>query len=185
MMNETDLVANYDRAVELFSNEQYHQAERILLELLETNDDDFDVINFLGVIQQNSGNYIKAINYFNQVVFLYEGHAKAYYNLGYCYEKIGNAGLAAANFEKVISLDPQFIEAYLNLGQILITEEKFLTRYIIPKQLKRKFRSYLSSLGIDYRSIFPDLEGLAKTIVENGRTIGWGQPDPLDLEKYE
>jgi len=126
MMNETDLVANYDRAVELFSNEQYHQAERILLELLETNDDDFDVINFLGVIQQNSGNYIKAINYFNQVVFLYEGHAKAYYNLGYCYEKIGNAGLAAANFEKVISLDPQFIEAYLNLGQILITEEKFL-----------------------------------------------------------
>lgn len=66
-----------------------------------------------------------------------------------------------------------------------IDDEKFLTRYIIPKQLKRRFRSKLSALGIDYRGIFPDLEGLAKTIVENGKGLSWSQPDPLKLEKID
>jgi len=66
-----------------------------------------------------------------------------------------------------------------------ITDEKFLTRYIIPKELKRRFRNNLTALGVDYKNIFPDLEGLAKTIVENGKGIAWSQPDPLDLEKFE
>ena len=66
-----------------------------------------------------------------------------------------------------------------------IEEEKYLTRYIIPKYLKRRFRRNLSALGIDYVGIFPDLEGLAKTIIENGKSIAWSQPDPLKLEKYE
>lgn len=66
-----------------------------------------------------------------------------------------------------------------------LTEEKFLTRYIIPKELKRSFRRNLSALGVDYKSIFPDLEGLAKTIVENSKKITLNQPRPLDLEKIE
>ena len=66
-----------------------------------------------------------------------------------------------------------------------INDEKFLTRYIIPKGLKTRFRRKLSALGIDYKSIFPDLEGLAKTIVENGKGLAWSQPDPLKLEKIE
>ena len=66
-----------------------------------------------------------------------------------------------------------------------INDEKYLTRFIIPKQLKRVFRRNLSSLGIDYISIFPDLEGLAKTIIENGKEVAWSQPAPLKLEKVE
>ena len=122
---ELQTADNYNKAVELFSDEQYHKAEKLLLELLEENNDDYDVINFLGVIQQNRGNYKSALNYFNQVIFLYDKHAKAYYNLGYCYEKIGNYELAKINFEKAIELDPQLTDAYLNLGQLLISKEEF------------------------------------------------------------
>ena len=66
-----------------------------------------------------------------------------------------------------------------------LVDEKYLTRYIIPKHLKRDFKMKLSALGVDYKTIFPDLRGLAKTIVENGKELAWSQPEPLKLEKNE
>ena len=125
MNPDINLTDGYNKAIELFSGKQFLQAEEILLELLGENNDDYDVINFLGVIQQNLGNYKNALNYFNQVIFLYDKHAKAYYNLGYCYEKLGNTELAKTNFAKAIELDPKLTDAYLNLGRLLISKEKF------------------------------------------------------------
>lgn len=61
----------------------------------------------------------------------------------------------------------------------IIQDGKFLMRYIIPGKLKSKFKNNLTALGITHSSIFPDLEGLAKTIKERGNIIGWGQPEPL------
>jgi hypothetical protein len=64
----------------------------------------------------------------------------------------------------------------------LIKEENMLTRYIIPKDLKSQFIRHLNSLGISYCTLFPDLEGLTKSIKEENKTIGWGQPQ---LPNYE
>jgi hypothetical protein len=61
----------------------------------------------------------------------------------------------------------------------IITDETFLIRYIIPKELKREFETKLSYLGITNYTLFPDLEGLAKTIVRQEKSMGWGQPRPL------
>lgn len=66
----------------------------------------------------------------------------------------------------------------------LVTDEKFLVRYIIPKEQKKKFAMKLRYLGISYVSLFPDLEGLAKTIVKQEDSIGWGQPRPLKFREY-
>ncbi len=61
----------------------------------------------------------------------------------------------------------------------IMTNSKYLMKYIIPKSLKKQFKSNLSDLGINYRTLFPDLDGLAKTIKEGGEIVGWNQPDPL------
>ncbi len=58
----------------------------------------------------------------------------------------------------------------------LIKDENYLTRYIIPKNLKSEFEKKLSYLGISYRTIFPDLEGLAKDFKREEKYFGWGQP---------
>lgn len=60
----------------------------------------------------------------------------------------------------------------------LLNEEKFITRYIIPKILKLDFEKHLSYIGINYRTLFPDLEGLAKYFAREERYFGWSQPAP-------
>jgi tetratricopeptide (TPR) repeat protein/glycosyltransferase involved in cell wall biosynthesis len=116
---------DYTKAVEYFSNNEFTPAEEILLNLLEQDNNDYDVINFLGIIQLNLGNYKKAINYFNQVLFLFDRHSNALYNLAYCYEKVGKINPAIDKYRKALEVDQKFTEAYLNLGQLLISKDEF------------------------------------------------------------
>lgn len=64
----------------------------------------------------------------------------------------------------------------------IITEEKYLTRYLIPKKLKSKFVFNLSYLGINHGRLFPDLDGLSRAIIEENRGIGWGQPEIKEFD---
>lgn len=67
----------------------------------------------------------------------------------------------------------------------VMNDEKYFVRYIIPKKLKKEFELKLMYLGITYRTVFPDLDGLARTLKQNETYIGWGQPDPLKFKKLE
>jgi hypothetical protein len=60
----------------------------------------------------------------------------------------------------------------------VLKDKKFISKYIIPHELKRKFENNLSYLGISFRTLFPDLEGLAKAFQREERFYAWGQPDP-------
>jgi hypothetical protein len=64
----------------------------------------------------------------------------------------------------------------------LIPEDKYLTRYIIPKEVKVDFERKLSYLGVTYRTLFPDFEGLSKSFLREEKYYGWGQPDPPIIE---
>jgi hypothetical protein len=68
--------------------------------------------------------------------------------------------------------------------QEIIKENNMLTRYIIPKELKTQFQIKLFYLGINSCTLFPDLDGLCRSIKENNIVIGWGQPPSLEYEKY-
>jgi len=63
-----------------------------------------------------------------------------------------------------------------NTIQKLIQDENYLVRYVIPKNFKLEFEKKLSYLGISYRTLFPDLEGLAKDFKREEKYFGWGQP---------
>ena len=65
----------------------------------------------------------------------------------------------------------------------LIDDEDYLTRYIIPSELKSDFEKKLSYLGISYRTLFPDLEGLSKSFEREERHFGWGQPKHPKMNK--
>ena len=116
----------YNKAVEFFNNKNYSSAESILLKIIDEDKCNFDSLNFLGIIQLNLGNFEKALEYFNKVVILKDNHAFAYYNIGYCYEKINQKDLSISNYKKAIYYNGNIIDAYLNLGKLFADEEKFL-----------------------------------------------------------
>lgn len=58
----------------------------------------------------------------------------------------------------------------------IITDEKYLVRYILPSKLKPEFEKKLSYLGITHRTLFPDIEGLLNSFKRDERYYGWGQP---------
>lgn len=49
----------------------------------------------------------------------------------------------------------------------LLKDKKYLVRYVIPHDCKLNLISDLKSLGISRRTLFPDLDGLSQTIIEN------------------
>jgi hypothetical protein len=64
----------------------------------------------------------------------------------------------------------------------LISGEENLVRYIIPSKLKSVFEKNLSYLGISYRTLFPDIEGLSKDFKREEKYYGWGQPRHPKIE---
>ena len=127
MNNQTEISKkdDYNLAIEYFNRSDFNAAENVLLKLLEQNYNDYDVLNFLGIIHLNLKNYKRAINYFYQVLSIVKNHAVAFYNLGFCLEQIGDEKRAIDNYKKTIETDPAFTDAYLNLGRVLIEKENF------------------------------------------------------------
>lgn len=65
-----------------------------------------------------------------------------------------------------------------NTIESLLQDKKQLCRYIIPSGLKNTFEKDLSYLGISYRTVFPDLEGLSQSFKREERYYDWSQPNP-------
>lgn len=60
----------------------------------------------------------------------------------------------------------------------LLTDEKYLVRYVIPKNSKDKIRQNLTSLGITRSTLFPDLDSLATDIIQEHHIIAYNPPIP-------
>jgi hypothetical protein len=59
-----------------------------------------------------------------------------------------------------------------------LTDPKHLVRYHIPAGTKQGLLERLRVLGVSDRHLFPDLEGLSRTIVFDNRVIAYAPPDP-------
>ncbi len=86
----------------------------------------------LAEIFYNQGNscisenrYEKAIEYYNQAIYLNPHLADAYYNRGNAYSYIGRFERAEVDYSRVISLKPNFLNAYHNRGLIYLVLKNF------------------------------------------------------------
>ncbi len=59
-----------------------------------------------------------------------------------------------------------------------LTNKKKLVRYIVPHPFKKKLKENLAALGIQRRTLFPDLDGLSLSIVEEHNQGGDTKPAP-------
>jgi len=59
-----------------------------------------------------------------------------------------------------------------------LTDEKHLVRYIVPARCKQKLQQGLSQLGFDHRRLFPDLEGLSRSLNPGWLELAYSPPSP-------
>ena len=79
----------------------------------------------LGVGFYQNGNYIKAMQEFIRAKMLYQYSAKNYNAIGIIYMKTDRENRAVKNFKKAVKINPQFSDAYYNLGLIYIKKKNY------------------------------------------------------------
>jgi hypothetical protein len=70
--------------------------------------------------------------------------------------------------------DPNESQSILDV----LTDEKLLCRWIIPAGRKAGLKKDLMALGFTHDTLFPDLEGVSRQIVETGNVLGYSPPEP-------
>lgn len=60
----------------------------------------------------------------------------------------------------------------------ILEEERHLVRYIIPSGCKIKLRNDLTALGVTRVALFPNLDSLSETIIEEHHIVGYSPPEP-------
>jgi tetratricopeptide (TPR) repeat protein len=106
----------YQIAEEYFNKNDIDNAESVLLEMLRENPEDYDVYNFLGIIQMNKKEYQRAINYFEKVLPVFNNHFELHYNLGLAYQLCSVYDKAIAHYSMVLEYVPTHYDALNNMG---------------------------------------------------------------------
>ncbi len=106
----------YQEAVALFEAGNLLSAENLLQDIITRDSTDYDVLNFLGIIYLNLGNYDKSADYFEQVLELRSDHALSMYNLALCRQRMHEYEKARSIYKKLLELTPVNTEALNNIG---------------------------------------------------------------------
>lgn len=92
----------------------------------------------LGQIEENSGNYDKAINYYKKAVSIDSNYADAYIGLGGIYYEKGEYDLEISNYKKAVDIDPNKYDNLYYLG----------TAYEDIRQYNKAIEAYVKVLSI-------------------------------------
>lgn len=78
--------------------------------------------HLLGIVQAKTGNFAKAVTYFEQAILLAPHEAVYYNNLSNAWKKLGNLDIAIASLHTALQHAPNYAEAYNNLGSLYYTQ---------------------------------------------------------------
>ncbi len=115
--------------------------------------------------------YEKAIEKYNDALNIYEYDADVYTNLSVAYRKVGNLAGAEAACRKAVELNDSDWTSWSNLGNILMTQERFpesfkcFTKAMSFKNMPSSERSFIES----------NIDGMKKIMKARGLTLS-GEP---------
>jgi tetratricopeptide (TPR) repeat protein len=104
------------RALSLHQAGRLSEAESLYQTILKTSPRHADALNLLGVIAHQRADYQNAVDLIGQAIASRGDQPSYYCNLAAAYCGLGRFDQAAACSETALSLDPNLIDAHLNLG---------------------------------------------------------------------
>ncbi len=79
----------------------------------------------LGILETQSGNTLKAFDYFTQCLKYEPRHLEAHYNLANLYFEQNDFRLARLHYEIAAEIEPEFPNIYFNLGLVYALNEEY------------------------------------------------------------
>ena len=111
------------KALFLFYDQRYAEAERIYFNLLHLNKNNANVWQNLGSLYYAQEQYSKALDCLNKALIIDNTQAIYHYTIALILEKIQNKTAIEA-YEKAIEINPKLVDAYNNLGNIFLLQDE-------------------------------------------------------------
>ena len=129
------------------------EAKLIYEKLLTKDQNNFELINLLGVISLQQKNFNDAITQINKAISLNPIHHALYNNLGVAYKETEKYESAIENFKRAIEIKPNYAEAYNNLGIIFKKKYQYneaYNNYQRAIELNPNYAECYNNLGLLY-----------------------------------
>jgi uncharacterized protein (TIGR02466 family) len=107
-----------EQASKALSENKFIEAKKIYRSILQTQPDNLDANNNLGIILHNNKDYSEAINHFKKTISIDSNFFLAYSNLGLSLKSLGKFKEAKKIFIQAINIEPNYSQAHNNLGVI-------------------------------------------------------------------
>ena len=113
-----------DYGVSLIVDGKYDEAASVFTDALESNPNDPELLNYLGISRFNAGDYTGAVKAFNLALKADPSFAMAYHNLGLTYHAMGRYYHALEYYERVINLeaDDDLLHYHMGLTRIALRD---------------------------------------------------------------
>ena len=96
-----------------------------LVKQMNIDDKKADMLNFVGLVEQQQGNYKKAITYFQKAINLETKRDEFYYNCASTYFKMGDISFAKKYYNLAISMNPDNQNYHLALANLYYSEKQY------------------------------------------------------------
>ena len=106
------------QAVALFNNKKYEKSLSIFLSILKTNPRSKEILLLTSYNYMKMGDHKTALIYFEKIIQLDKKLPQVYYNMGVCLNILGKNFDAIDSFKKAISLKDNYLESYIQIGQL-------------------------------------------------------------------
>ena len=111
--------------LKLYSSKDYDQAKKNASELLKSYPNSSALLNILGVIFNNQGDYNTAINYYISAIKIDPNNSEIYNNFGSTLCKRGDFKEGLEKYEKAAKIKPDFVLAHQNAGRAAMLLKKY------------------------------------------------------------
>jgi tetratricopeptide (TPR) repeat protein len=109
----------------MLDQQQDPRAVAMYQEAIRQFDSPADAYCNLGIIYSNRADFARAVDSFTRCLKEAPRHFEAHYNLANVYAELGNLPLAKLHYQVAISVEPDFSNAYFNLGLVLARNQEW------------------------------------------------------------
>lgn len=114
-----------EKALIFLDREEWMFAEKLLLEVLKRNPEDFDANFYMGYLHRSQEKYSSALDYYEKAYHIDNRYPKLINEMALCFSFLGDLEQALELFQYAHSLDTESIEILCNLSMIYLNLDDF------------------------------------------------------------